>query len=261
MSRMPSLEVPRRIVDEHRAMPPEPPLISCLMVTRGRLVPTQFALDCYRRQTWPNRELVVVCDAADSELPAFIAGLGDPTIRYVNTAHATLGELRNVSVEASRGTFLCQWDDDDLYHSQRLEFQYGELMASGKAAHVLSRWLMWWPEQQRLAISSRRFWEGSMLVHRHALGSYQAVARREDTQVIADMRERGNRIAHSDQPFAYCYIVHGANTYGTGHHKKMFAKASEIFSAEEYAGSLEQFETIFPMRGYREALARLGRGV
>jgi ABC-type branched-subunit amino acid transport system substrate-binding protein len=54
---------------------------------------------------------------------------------------------------------------------------------------------------------------------------------------------------------------HGANTYGTGHHKKMFAKASEIFSAEEYAGSLEQFETIFPMRGYREALARLGRGV
>ena len=100
-----------------------------------------------------------------------------------------------------------------------------------------------------------------MLVHRHALGGYQPVAGREDTQVIADMRERGNRIAHSDQPFAYCYIIHGANTYGAGHHKKMFAKASEIVSAEEYAGSLEQFETIFPMRGYREALARLGRSV
>ena len=62
-------EVPRRIVDTQAVMPSAPPLISCLMLTRGRLVPTRFAIDCYRRQTWPNRELVIVCDDPDSELP------------------------------------------------------------------------------------------------------------------------------------------------------------------------------------------------
>lgn len=51
------------------------------MVTRGRAIPAQFAIDCFRRQTWPNRELVIVCGTPDSELPDFLATLGDPTIR------------------------------------------------------------------------------------------------------------------------------------------------------------------------------------
>jgi hypothetical protein len=68
-------------LDAQAVMPSAPPLISCLMLTRGRLVPTRFAIDCYRRQTWPNRELVIVCDDPDSDLPAYVATLGEPTIR------------------------------------------------------------------------------------------------------------------------------------------------------------------------------------
>lgn len=240
-------------------MPSAPPLISCLMVTRGHLIPTQFAIECYRRQTWPNRELVIVCDDPASELPAFVAAIGDPTIRYVQTDQAALGALRNTSVEAARGTLLCQWDDDDLYHPQRLEFQHSELVASRAAAHVLSRWLMWWPAQRRLALSSNRFWEGSMLTRRLAVGTYEAIPRKEDTQMLREMRERGNRVAHTDQPYAYCYIVHGGNTYGVGHFKKMFARASETFVPGEYDERLEQISAIFPVHAYREALAHVGR--
>ena len=92
-------EVPRRLIDSQAVMPTAPPLISCLMLTRGRIVPTRFAIDCYRRQTWPNRELVIVCDDPDSPLPDFIATLGDPTIRYVLTARDVIGALRNVTIE------------------------------------------------------------------------------------------------------------------------------------------------------------------
>ena len=91
------LEVPRRLVPPDAMMPAEPPLISCLMLTRGRLVPTRFSIDCYRRQTWPNRELIVVCDDPASELPAYIETLDDPSIRYVLTVPDVIGALRKLN--------------------------------------------------------------------------------------------------------------------------------------------------------------------
>ena len=258
---MPIPEVPRRIVDTQSVMPSAPPLISCLMLTRGRLVPTRFAIDCYRRQTWPNRELVIVCDDPASELPAYVATLGDPSIRYVLTARDVIGALRNVTIEAARGTLLSVWDDDDLYHPERLEFQYAELTARSAGAHFLSRWLIWWPERRLFALSKRRFWEGSMLARRLAFENYPAVARREDTQAVAALRQRGHRMVYTDQPFAYCYVIHGANTLGGRYHAKLFATATETYGPDDYADRLEQFSSIFPLHAYREALARLGRAV
>ena len=244
---------------EHRTDIPSPaPLISCLMVTRGRLFPARFAIECFRQQTWPNRELVVVCAAADSELPEYLATLADPGIRYLTAPPVVLGELRNVSVDAARGELLCLWDDDDLYHPERLEFQYRQLVASDAAAHFISRLLMWWPEQRRLAISSRRMWEGSMLCRRPALGNYPSLVRREDTQVVRDLRAGGHRLTHTDQPFAYCYVVHGANTSGDRHLTKLFTKATETFGADEYAGKLEEFSATFPLHAYQDAMTRSG---
>ena len=224
------------------------------MVSRGRLVPARFAIDCFRRQTWPNRELVIVCAVPDSELPGYLAALGDPAIRYLHVAPSVLGELRNISVEAARGMLLCQWDDDDLYHPQRLEYQYAQLVAGRAAAHFLSRVLMWWPEERRLAISARRLWENSMLCRRLALGRYPAIARREDTQVVKDLREHGHRTAKTDQPFWYCYVTHGVNASGSRHLAKLFTKATETFGPDEYDARLEQLAAIFPLHAYRDAL-------
>jgi hypothetical protein len=100
-----------------------------------------------------------------------------------------------------------------------------------------------------------------MLADRAAFGSYPVVARREDTLAVASLRERGTRMVYSDQPFAYCYIIHGANTLGGRYHAKLFATATESFGPDEYAERLEQFASIFPMHAYREGLARLGRAV
>jgi glycosyltransferase involved in cell wall biosynthesis len=224
------------------------------MVSRGRLIPARFAIDCFRRQTWPNRELVIVSAAADSELPAFLASLGDPAIRYLPAAPDPLGTLRNITVEAARGMFLCQWDDDDLSHPQRLEFQYRELVAGRAGAHFLSRVLMWWPEERRLAISSRRLWECSMFCRRLALPAYVATSRREDTLVVKEMRMYGNRTTYTDQPLAYCYIAHGRNLSSAAHLTRLFAKATETFAPDEYAERLESFAGIFSLHAYREAV-------
>ena len=43
------------------------PLVSCLMMTRGHIELLRYSLACYQRQTYANRELVVVSEPETGE--------------------------------------------------------------------------------------------------------------------------------------------------------------------------------------------------
>lgn len=227
------------------------------MVTRGRLYPSHFAIECFRAQTYENRELVIVCDDPAAPLASYVAGLDDPKIRYVETAHARLGDLRNVSVAEARGELVCQWDDDDLYHSKRLEYQAETLLESGAAAHFLGRWTMWWPRRRKLAMSSIRVWEGTMLARREAVGNYPAQSREEDTAMVTELMDK-HRIMVTDEPDIYCYIVHGRNTCDQDHFDFMFETASWVFS--DYEAEVAKRAGHFPLRDYLDRLDKTAKG-
>lgn len=229
------------------------PLISCLMVTRGDPFPARLAIECFRRQSYPNRELLILCDRPGSAIGALVAGLGDPAIRYIETGGATLGELRNTSVAHARGSLLCQWDDDDLYHPQRLALQAAALKIADAEASFLARWHLWWPARRRLAISSTRIWEGSMLVKRGSLPIYPALPIGEDGQVVRLMRARDNLVL-VDQPLAYCYIAHGANSCPPDHFETIFANASETIADAAYEEELAKLRLSMPIADYERAL-------
>ena len=74
------------------------PLISCLMVTRGRRALLEFAIDGFARQTYPNRELVIVCDSP--ALPQ-----DDPLERLARTAW---GEARGGPTPALHPPHQCR---------------------------------------------------------------------------------------------------------------------------------------------------------
>ena len=111
------------------------PLISCLAVTLP--VAERFAfltrsITDYQRQTHSNRELVLVLNGGDPTVAELIrdhvAALRDPGIRVVEPAGSlTLGALRNISIEHAGGEIICQWDDDDFYHPERLARQFDAL--------------------------------------------------------------------------------------------------------------------------------------
>ena len=192
----------------------DPPLISCLMVTHGHLFPARFAIQTYLRQTYAARELVIVCDSPAAELRAHVEALGDSSIRFVQVRRGTLGELRNASLEAARGELVAQWDDDDLYHPQRLELQARALAeAPGAAAHFLSRWFLWWPARRLLALSAQRVWEGSMLARRTRLPSYPSASLGEDSPFVRTLFAAHPNV-QSDVPEVYCYASTAA-TAGT----------------------------------------------
>lgn len=207
------------------------PLVSCLMVTRGNPLMVSSALACFRAQTWQNRELIVVCENITAELRDLLKDEARATLIAV-TQKMTLGDLRNLSVAHSRGTYVCQWDDDDLYDPQRIAVQMDVLNGAGVMSVFLSRWLIWWPAREILALSANRVWEGSMLAHRSVLPIYPSLPRREDS-VVTRWITSHHATTLIDWPQMYCYRVTGQNTWDETHFEDMLSRATKIFGADE----------------------------
>lgn len=228
-------ELVRRFPAE--AVPPSAsgPLVSCLMVTRGRGRMAATAVDCFRAQTYPHRELVVITEFLDPVLADHLNRIADPRIRVVVVGDVglKLGELRNRAVAAARGEYVCQWDDDDLSDPDRLSAQIAALERTGTDGCVLERWTLYWPKEGRLAVSGYRDWEGSLLARRDALPEYPPLGKGEDTPTVLGLARRG-RLARLDRPDLYVYVVHGENTFYPGHFTAMWTTASERFEGDQF---------------------------
>jgi glycosyltransferase involved in cell wall biosynthesis len=209
------------------------PLISCVMVSRGHRYPAAFAIDCYRRQTYANRELIIVSASLEEELPALIVQIGDPTIKYVQVAPASLGELRNISIAQAAGELICQWDDDDLSAPNRLEIQIAALAQSHSTVCYLGAITLWWPARAWLAKSEERAWENTMLVKREAMPIYAAESLGEDTRV-AQMIGRYHRACLIASPESYYYVQHGLNVVGAAHFLRRFQAGQPVLSQSDY---------------------------
>jgi hypothetical protein len=106
------------------------PLISCIMPTTGnrrRFLPQ--AIKCFQRQTYPNLELVIVCDGEDDLCD--LIPLGDERVRYsyLGRERHAIGTKRNLACEQAKGDLIAHFDDDDWSHPDRLSFQVGALQA------------------------------------------------------------------------------------------------------------------------------------
>jgi O-antigen biosynthesis protein len=100
-------------------------MVTCVMPTsdRRRFVP--HAIQYFLHQTYPNRELLILDDGADS-----VSDLVPHTdqIRYVRLEHRhSLGAKRNLGCELARGEIIAHWDDDDWSADWRLAYQVAAL--------------------------------------------------------------------------------------------------------------------------------------
>ncbi|MDR3415099.1 MAG: glycosyltransferase family A protein [Nevskia sp.] len=246
--------IPFVLIDQQRppaSHPPGTPKISCLMVTRGRLSRARLAIDCYLRQTYPDKELVIVSESPQPALREHLAALGREDLRLVTLSPAgrTLGALRNIAVEQAQGELVCQWDDDDLCDPQRLEVQYGILRHAQSHACLMQRWLLWWPARRRLAVTHARRWEGSILCLRSAMPRYPDLVRAEDTPAIQQLCASA-RVALFSLPQLYVYVVHGDNTCSDTHFESFWNDATVRVADHEYDFALERLALRLPVKEY-----------
>jgi hypothetical protein len=125
--------------------------ISCLTVAADA-AGLDLALECYRRQTHPNKELLVVCQALDGPAAHMARLTGRPDIKVVIASDpaALLAE----GVARATGHVICRWDAGELHDPRRLEIQLQVLRRTQAHACVLRRRLAWRPGDRRLAITA-----------------------------------------------------------------------------------------------------------
>lgn len=226
-------------------------LVSCLMVTGSRPKRARLAIECFLRQTYERRELVIVDDGTSDELADHVARLADQRIHMVRlpSDDLSLGQLRNIAVDHAQGDVVCQWDDDDLSDPARLTEQAGLLLELDLDACFLERWTMVWTDGPRVGIGTRRLWEGSMVARRTSLPRYPDLRRGEDSPVAEELATKG-RVALLDRPDLYIYLVHGANTFPQTHFDAHWAAASDRF--DDAAAEIHRLQLRVPIQ---EALA------
>jgi glycosyltransferase involved in cell wall biosynthesis len=211
-------------------------MISCLTVTREpRFASLELSVGDFARQTWAERELVIVHDgdaAFDAKLKALASSHDGAAIAvHREPAGQTLGELRNASVDAARGEIVCQWDDDDRYHPRRLELQFAAMRVENSEFCFLTDQLhlfaadrtMYW-DDWNIEVYPLNLVQGTLLGSKTALGHYSPLARGEDTPLILDLLRRGSRITRlREHGYLYVYVFDGKNAWGYDHHATISA--------------------------------------
>lgn len=120
------------------------PLVSCLCLTRNRRQWLPRAIQCFRNQTWINKELIILADGED------VSDLASDDIRYVHISEgSTIGEKRNIGSELAFGDVVISWDDDDWSAPGRIVDQVGRLRESNKQvtsyhSMLFTDGIKWW---------------------------------------------------------------------------------------------------------------------
>jgi glycosyltransferase involved in cell wall biosynthesis len=218
--------------------PPADFMVSCLMVTLAvpeRLDFLRRSVGDYCRQTHCRKELVIVLDSGAPEtktaIGEHVASLRRNDIRIVDPRRKlSLGALRNIARESTRGDIHCQWDDDDLHHPERLERQLDYLLQAGCEAVCLQETMQFFPRARALYCTN---WRASpprsnpctLMCRRSAPIRYPESGAEsrvgEDVAVVRQLLEQEACRFLADAPHLYVYVSHGNNFLNGDHHRML----------------------------------------
>jgi glycosyltransferase involved in cell wall biosynthesis len=192
-----------------------PPLVTCVMPTRGRHPWVAQAVRYFERQSYDARELVVVDDGVE---PVRDLLPDDSRVRYVRLERpAVLGHKRNVGCALAEGTLIAHWDDDDWYARDRLRYQVAELErsgaglcgASGLLFHELGSdraWRFQFPSARRRLIGTTLLYRRDVWARR----PFEPLAAGEDARFVR--RAACPEVLALTEDRFCVGIIHGGNT-------------------------------------------------
>ncbi len=228
------------------------PKISCIMPTRNRFHFAKMAIECFRRQTYTNTELVIVEHTPmDDRLSEHVQQLGDTRIRLFSEpdGEKTLGEVRNFALDQCTGYYIAAWDDDDLCDPFRLEAQHTLLCMLDAHACVMSRTVDWAPAIEHLLINEQRSWEGTLLCEASVMARYGHITIGEDG-IMQRALESVARVAWIDMPRLYVYLMHGTNLWASEHYDDHWSVALRRYEGTTYRRVLRELSRRLPIGRY-----------
>ncbi len=101
------------------------PLVSCIMPTAGRPQYVAQSVAYFLAQDYPAKELIIIYTK-----PADLPAMHFPgNVRPVQVSTQIIGARRNEAIRHAQGSIIAQWDDDDIYNTNRLSLQVMPILA------------------------------------------------------------------------------------------------------------------------------------
>jgi len=212
--------------------------VSCLQVSLPipeRLAGFKRSVRDYCRQTHPRRELVIVLDHGHAQtrstIASYLDSLGRDDIRLVRPAgNLSLGALRNISLDNARGAVVCQWDDDDFHHPQRIQRQLEAMVAADAESVHLEEIMQFFTDTRTLYCTNWRATDakavpGTLMCRRSAPIRYPEAGHGsrfgEDSAVSLQLLARRGYSVLARAPHLYVYVSHRHNLWDDGHHRTL----------------------------------------
>ena len=220
---------------------PRAPLVSCIMPTADRRAYLAQAMQYFRRQDYPNLELLVVDDGRDAVADCVPS---DSRVRYLRLPHKlNVGAKRNFACEQARGEIIVHWDDDDWYPSRRVSAQVRALAEGGYDVCGTSQLFYFDPARDRawryrFSQPGRRWVAGNTLAYKKSFWSRRRFA---GVQVGEDARfvfaAPAGSVCDLDDPALCVGMIHASNTSpkstsGAHWHAEPRATVHELFGAD-----------------------------
>jgi glycosyltransferase involved in cell wall biosynthesis len=199
------------------------PLVSCIMPTRNRRAFLSQAIQYFKRQSYPHRELIIVDDGSEKVCDLIPS---DFSIRYIHLPEVkSIGAKRNRACEIAKGEIIILWDDDDWYSHDRIAYQAAPLVADTADISGLDNSLFY-------CLPTRQFWRatselharmfyqgivGGTLAFRKSLWDkgqrFPDISEREDSGFLEAAIGKGARLERLFNDGVFVYVRHNANTW------------------------------------------------
>lgn len=199
------------------------PLVSCIMPTSNRPLFLSQAITYFRRQKYPNKELVIVDDGTIDSGELITR---NKNIRYIRlNRKATVGHKRNVAAKHSKGAIIAHWDDDDWYAPDRLQYQVEVMLKRKTQVCGLAT-------EYFYDVSKNRYWSclpelharmffadinGRSIMYAKAVWEnhtrYPDISLAEDARFLKNLLKRKVRITKLENCNQLIYIRHPANAW------------------------------------------------
>lgn len=201
------------------------PHVLCIMPTRNRTRFVAKAIDCFLKQDYPNKHLLIFEEESQSldpdlwrernESRPYVIYKWSPTLIY-----KSIGEKRNamcrLAFEYNGEMLIAHWDDDDWHSPRRLSTQVEQMRAQGARLCGANSLVFYNGERSWLFKTPRRPWlAGGTLMYERSLWleqPFQEVSDGEDTAFVDAAHKRNVKMSVIEDPSLYVAMLHGANT-------------------------------------------------
>lgn len=193
---------------------PQVPRISAICLTYDlprRLPLLNEAVESFLRQTYPNKELIIVNDT-----PGMVIEYNHPqvTVLNLNERCATLGDKRNAGIDAASGEFICSWDDDDISLPLRMQKSF-ELIGD---AQYFNPKAYWYFDSVKYVHEYQKNYCHQASMFRKSAGRYPGITQGEDATLDRWLNELPTIIGDGDiANTQYIYRWGGIAPHISGH--------------------------------------------